>query len=83
MTEVGQDLLFVEDWPLLIQNMACSGCLYKKSHALTIKIAKHMGQCSYQDYQTIIRFWETAHLPLPLANILPYVRSVNVGLGEG
>ena len=26
-------------------------------------------------YWIIIRFWETAHLPLPKANILPQVRS--------
>ena len=32
----------------------------------------------------IIRFWETAHLPLPKANILPKGEViVNVGLGEG
>ena len=28
-------------------------------------------------------FWETAHLPLPLANIIKWEVSLNVGLGEG
>ena len=31
----------------------------------------------------ILRFWETAHLPLPLANTNTSHLGKNVGLGEG